>query len=145
MTVTFDDLKTDDVQTTSLIVAGSRSIEDILTPDGRKQLVFSAIETSPFEPDEIVSGTANGVDQLGEEYATEHDLDIERFPADWDGHGKQAGPIRNREMAEYADALVAIHVNDSAGTADMIETATELLGSDAVDRIPVNTTDSRNS
>lgn len=134
-----------DTNTASVIVAGSRSIQDVLTAAGQQRIVFNAIDNSPFDPSEIVSGTARGVDQLGEEYAEEHGLDIERFPANWEEHGRQAGPIRNTEMAEYADALVAIHVNDSRGTADMIDTATEILGRDAVDRTPVETTDARTS
>ncbi|GAA0477671.1 hypothetical protein GCM10008985_37530 [Halococcus dombrowskii] len=40
-------------------------------------------------------------------------------------------------MAKYADALVAIHVNDSHRTADMIDTARDLLDSDRVHRVPV--------
>lgn len=111
----------------SVIIAGSRSILDLADEANRKRIVAYAIETSPFPVDEVVSGTARGVDQIGEEWAAHQGIPVERFPADWDTHGKAAGPIRNEEMAKYADALVAIHVNDSAGTAHMIDTARSLL------------------
>lgn len=55
---------------------------------------------------EIVSGTAKGADSLGERYATERQLPIKRFPADWDRLEKTAGYIRNKEMAVYADAVI---------------------------------------
>ena len=128
---------TDSESGLSVIVAGSRSILDCLSPIGQRQLVAEAIAESGFPVAEIVSGTARGVDQLGENWADEHGIPVERFPADWDTHGRSAGPIRNEEMAEYADALVAIHVDESAGTADMIDTARDLLGSDRVHRVPV--------
>ena len=75
---------------------------------------------------EIVSGTAKGADQLGERYAKERGYPIKRFPADWDKHGKAAGPLRNKEMADYATALIAFWDEQSKGTKNMIETAKSL-------------------
>lgn len=68
---------------------------------------------------EIVSGGASGIDSCGEEYANHWDLPITRFPADWNTHGKAAGPIRNKQMAEYADALLLIWDGESKGSANM--------------------------
>jgi hypothetical protein len=72
---------------------------------------------------EIVSGTANGADKLGEVYAKERKYKITRFPADWNKHGKSAGVIRNKEMAEYSDALIAFWDGKSRGTKHMIDLA----------------------
>ena len=47
-----------------------------------------------------------GAGAAGEEWAGRHGLPVRRFPADWARHGKKAGPIRNRIMAEYAGAVV---------------------------------------
>ena len=55
---------------------------------------------------EVVTGKCKGADKEGENWAKDHDIPIKEFPADWDKHGKAAGPIRNRQMAEYADAVV---------------------------------------
>ncbi|MBR1697914.1 MAG: DUF2493 domain-containing protein, partial [Anaerovibrio sp.] len=71
----------------------------------------------------IVSGHAPGADTLGERYAHEHGLKCELYPADWNTHGKAAGPIRNAEMANNADALIAFWDGESRGTKNMIETA----------------------
>ena len=99
-----------------VIVAGSRSIADI-------KVVTQAIEESGFEVDEVVSGTARGVDTIGEEWAKSKGIPVKKFPADWNGLGKRAGFVRNAEMADYADALVAVWDGKSRGTENMIEQA----------------------
>lgn len=72
---------------------------------------------------EIVSGVAKGADQLGEKYAKERGYSLKQFPAYWNKHGKRAGHIRNTQMAEYADALIAFWDQESRGTGDMIKQA----------------------
>lgn len=72
---------------------------------------------------EIVSGTANGADKLGEKYAKEKGCPVKHFPADWDKYGKSAGYKRNEEMAKYADALIAFWDGKSKGTKHMIDLA----------------------
>ncbi len=72
---------------------------------------------------EVVSGTARGADLAGETWAIMDDVPIKRFPADWDTYGKRAGYLRNEQMAEYADALVAVWDGVSRGTNHMIEAA----------------------
>lgn len=103
-----------------VIIAGSRDITDY-------RLVAKAMQEFPEEVTEVVSGGANGVDKLGEEWAVNHGIPIKRFVADWRAHGKAAGPIRNREMANYVSdmgALVALWDGKSAGTRNMIQEAT---------------------
>ena len=50
-----------------------------------------------------------------------------RFPADWKVYGKQAGPVRNRQMLNYAKeeqgALLAFWDGKSRGTKNMIDIA----------------------
>ena len=38
---------------------------------------------------EVVSGTAKGVDKLGEQYANENNIPIKRFVPDWEGFGNE--------------------------------------------------------
>ena len=72
---------------------------------------------------EVVSGTANGADKLGEKYANDNGYAIKQFPAEWDKYGKSAGYKRNTKMAEYADALIAFWDGKSRGTKHMIDFA----------------------
>lgn len=74
---------------------------------------------------EIVSGGADGVDKLGEKYAREHNYKLTIMNADWKQHDKSAGPIRNRQMAEYADAAIVYWDMSSKGTKNMIDIARE--------------------
>lgn len=55
---------------------------------------------------EVVSGGSPGADKGGEKWAAYNGIPIKRFLADWSKHGRAAGPIRNREMAEYAEAVL---------------------------------------
>lgn len=73
----------------------------------------------------IISGCARGADTLGLRYASENAFDVEEYPADWDKYGKKAGYVRNVEMAENADSLIAFWDGKSKGTKHMIDIATE--------------------
>lgn len=101
------------------IIAGSRTINEM-------DALTAAIRASKFDISEVVSGGAGGVDQLGEQWACAHGVPVVKFPADWNAHGKAAGPIRNRKMAEYAEALIAVWDGRSRGTKNMIDTAQKL-------------------
>lgn len=69
----------------------------------------------------IISGGARGADFYGEKYAQEEGFSLEVFPANWNKFGKSAGFIRNEQMAEVADALIAFWDGKSNGTKHMIE------------------------
>lgn len=73
------------------------------------------LDTLPIS--EVVSGGALGADIGGEQWARTKGISVKRFPADWATHGKAAGPIRNAQMAEYADAVVLFP--GGRGTASM--------------------------
>lgn len=101
-----------------LVVAGSRDFDDyaLLSSELDKLLAGKTNIT-------IVSGTARGADRLGEKYAAEHHLRIERFPAEWEKYHKGAGPIRNAQMVQSADAIIVFWDNESSGTKSIIECA----------------------
>lgn len=97
-----------------LIIAGSRTL--IISHETLECLLYTMIGKSP---DFIVSGTAKGIDTLGEEIANGKEIPVIRFPAAWDKHGRAAGHIRNKQMADYADALLLIWDGESKGSANM--------------------------
>lgn len=109
------------------IIAGSRTIKN-------QDDVNLAIALSGFGISEVVSGCQRtlgedgmlyGADFFGEVWANSHGIPVQPFPAKWEILGKSAGPIRNQEMANYADALIAIWDGKSRGTKDMIDKATK--------------------
>ena len=71
---------------------------------------------------EVVCGDAAGADTIGARWANNNNIPIKHFPAEWDRYGKSAGYIRNAEMGEYADALIAFWNGHSTGTKHMIKT-----------------------
>ena len=101
-----------------VIIAGCRDFHDY-------GILLDAIQESKMDITIVVSGGAPGVDTLGEQYADEMNIPVHVYEADWDKHGRAAGPIRNRKMAENAEALIALWDGKSKGTKNMIETATK--------------------
>jgi hypothetical protein len=99
-----------------VIIAGSRGITDY-------SVLEKAIEQVEFPITQVVSGTARGVDQLGEQWAHTNHIHVERFPADWNKYGRSAGYRRNQQMADYADGLIALWDGVSRGTGHMITIA----------------------
>ena len=97
-----------------VIIAGTRDVTDY-------KLVVDTITRSGYNITEVVSGCATGVDRLGEQWARANDINVKEMPANWTLYGKSAGPRRNKDMAEYADAAVIIWDGKSAGTRNMIE------------------------
>lgn len=97
------------------IIAGSRNFNDYG--------LLEAICNDCGNISEIVSGTAKGADSLGERYGKEYKIPIKRFPADWNKFGKKAGYLRNKKMAEYADACIVFWDGESKGTKLMIDLA----------------------
>ncbi len=71
----------------------------------------------------IVSGCASGADAIGERYARENKFSVEKYPANWEKHGKSAGPLRNKKMAEICDFVICFWDKRSKGTKSMIEYA----------------------
>ena len=99
-----------------IIVAGGRDYTN-------KDIVFKALDnmSKSINITEVVCGMAKGVDTLGREWAIKNDIPVAEFPADWNKHGKAAGPIRNKEMRDYAQGLVAFWDGQSRGTKNMID------------------------
>lgn len=102
------------------IIAGSRDITNYRLVSNCIREAWAEIEGGITE---IVSGGAMGVDRMGELFAQSACLPLKVIPADWKRHGNAAGPIRNREMAKYADVLIAIWDGESRGTRNMISEA----------------------
>ncbi len=104
-----------------VIVAGGRTFEDYdLVKEKCDYFLQDKFKSCKVI---IVSGHAPGADTCGEQYAQERGLECELHPANWKRHGRAAGPIRNAEMADCADALIAFQDGQSRGTKSMIDLA----------------------
>lgn len=99
------------------IIAGGRDITDC-------SLVEKAVADCGWRPSVVLCGMARGVDSLGLRWAKANGVPVEKYPALWHVHGNAAGPIRNREMAESAEALILIWDGESPGSRNMLQEAT---------------------
>lgn len=119
-----------------IIIAGGR---DFIKYDVVRR-VCDAMLSKTTDAVEIVSGGCSsglktherpdgswvcGADGLGERYAEEKGLPVKLFIADWKTFPNSAGPVRNWEMADYSNALIAFWDGQSKGTADIIRKAKE--------------------
>jgi len=96
-----------------VIIAGSRNFNNY-------DFLQTKINELKLNITEIVCGEARGADLLGKQYGINNNIPIKSFPAEWNKYGKSAGYIRNKEMAEYADYLIAFWDGKSRGTNHMI-------------------------
>lgn len=102
-----------------VIIAGSRGFDNYAFLEGRMDLLSEDWDEDLI----VVSGGARGADKLGEQWAFRARHDVEVIPADWERHGRAAGPIRNEEMADIADAVVVFWDGISRGSKSMISAA----------------------
>lgn len=103
-----------------VIVAGGRDFRDYEMLKSRLDKLLARYDPQDLA---IVCGEAKGADSLGKRYAMERGIALVSYPAEWDKYGKAAGFVRNTQMAENADALIAFWDGKSRGTKHMIETA----------------------
>ncbi|MCD8296694.1 MAG: DNA-processing protein DprA [Prevotella sp.] len=97
-------------------IVGTRKATDY---DGFKKLV------SPYRKfiTGIVSGGAKGIDTLAKRLAQEWDIPFEEFLPDYTFYGRQATLIRNSQIVDASDRILAFPASDSRGTLDTISKA----------------------
>lgn len=79
---------------------------------------------SDYLPDnisEIVSGGAKGVDTLAAQYAREKGIALTEFLPEYSKYGRGAPIVRNKQIAEYADEVLAFWDGKSKGTLSVIK------------------------
>lgn len=121
-----------------VIIAGSRAFKDYEMLKKKCDNILASMKDCEIW---IISGTAQGADQLGERYAFERGYYLMECPAPWDDikdkpkseikidamgrpYWIKAGHYRNQQMAEEADALIVFDLG-TPGTKDMIRRAYE--------------------
>lgn len=97
-----------------VIVCGGRDFDDY-------NLLKSYLDT--HEISTIIHGNARGADSLADRYARENAIDRIVYPANWEGHGKSAGFIRNSMMLNHGKPDKVIAFPGGRGTEMMIDIA----------------------
>jgi len=98
-----------------IAIVGSREFTDY---EFMKEKFFEV--TKDLKVSVIVSGGARGADTLAERLADEILAEKAIFPANWKAFGKGSGFIRNSEIVNNSDIILAFPIGKSSGTWDTI-------------------------
>lgn len=101
-----------------LIVCGGRDYRD-------GAAIFDALDRvhARFGIACIIEGGASGADRMAYNWARWRGVEVVEFLADWDAHGRSAGPRRNRQMLNEGRPNGVVAFPGGRGTADMIGAA----------------------
>jgi hypothetical protein len=98
------------------LVCGSRDFVD-------GPLIFKTLDVMKPTITCVIAGGARGPDTIAVEWAKLRGVAYEIYPAQWGRNGKAAGFIRNREMIEVCEQVVAFWDGRSHGTKNTIQRA----------------------
>ena len=73
--------------------------------------------------DLIIEGGAKGADSLAREWAIENGVAVKTVYADWEKHGRAAGPIRNKQMLDGFSPDLVVSFAGGRGTENMVRQA----------------------
>ena len=113
-----------------LAIVGSRTFDDFMLLNETVYSYFMS-EFKPGHLEAIISGGAKGADSVAKRWAMINSVDTEDFKAveyfeflpDWESDGKAAGFIRNKEIVNACDMVLAFWDGKSKGTEHTIKLA----------------------
>lgn len=107
--------------TFNIVISGSREFTEYWKMANTLDIILKLRVTKPHI--RLFEGGARGIDKLALRYAILNKITKERFEADWDKFGKRAGILRNIEMIDAGDMVIAFWDGQSKGTKHAIEHA----------------------
>lgn len=101
----------------NIAVIGSREFND-----------YSLLESTlnEYNINQIISGGAKGADSLAETYAEAYNIPTTIFLPDWNKYGRSAAFIRNKDIVEASQLVIAFWDGTSRGTEHSIKHAYKL-------------------
>ena len=108
-----------------LAVVGSRGIES-----------FDLSPLIPPETTEIISGGARGIDTAAARYARENGLPLREFLPEYEKYGRRAPLVRNAQIVEACDQVLAIWDGRSGGTMYTVRLAQSMGKPVRLEKIP---------
>jgi len=99
-----------------VLVCGGRDYHDIRS-------VFTSLDGLVPQPTFVMHGGANGADACAGEWSHRRRVECRVYQADWNKHGRAAGPIRNQKMLDHGKPDLVVAFPGGIGTADMVRRA----------------------
>ncbi len=93
---------------------------------GSRSIKISDIGKYISDTEEIISGGAAGVDSCAAKYAQENGIKFTLFLPQYERYGRAAPIIRNKEIVDYADKIIAFWDGSSKGTLSVIKYAEKI-------------------
>ena len=90
---------------------------------GSRKINVTDIERYVSDCEEIVSGGARGVDTCAAEHAKNNGIKLTVFIPQYERYGRAAPIVRNKEIVDYADKIIAFWDGKSKGTLSVIKYA----------------------
>lgn len=103
-----------------VLVCGGRDYCESSTVWGELDAIRRSV---PLDALTVIQGGARGADQIAREWCRSRDVPFDNFAADWNAHGKAAGPIRNQRMIDDGRPDLVLAFPGGRGTADMVRRA----------------------
>ena len=101
-----------------ILVCGGRDYKD----QNAVNLALDRVKSQYGTIEVVIHGGASGADDFGAQWGHKHATKGHlRFNADWNRHGKAAGPIRNERMIQEGEPDGCIAFPGGRGTKDMID------------------------
>lgn len=102
-------------------VTGGRTFDDI-------ECVHRSLKAldDVYRVTELLHGGATGADSLAASWARARGIIVTEYKADWQRHGRAAGPKRNAEMLRVGSPDMLIAFEGGTGTADCVRRAQAL-------------------
>ena len=107
----------------NLAIIGSRSIipDPVIILDKLRELAVHSTDEDPIQ--KIISGGAVGVDTVAGVIANNLQVEFLELKPDYSKYGKAAPHVRNNEIIEQADLIIAVWDGASKGTQSVIKKA----------------------
>ena len=90
---------------------------------GSRSIVVKDLGKYLSTAEEIVSGGAIGVDSCAAEYAKKNGVRLTVFLPEYERYGRAAPIVRNKQIVDYADEVIAFWDGKSKGTLSVIKYA----------------------
>jgi len=100
-------------------------MKDIIVTGGRDYNNWDKVQKvlSLFDIGLLIQGGASGADRLAQKYCDFYQINSFLVEAEWDKHGRAAGPIRNLEMLKKYPNAIVVAFPGGAGTENCVKQA----------------------
>jgi len=99
-----------------VLVCGGRHFDDRAFVFGYLDMLSESVVINTI----IQGDCPTGADHLARMWAISRNHHFDSFPANWNAHGRAAGPIRNQRMIDEGRPTMGVAFPGGRGTADMV-------------------------